>query len=98
MTGTVEHGHLVERRKPYVVMTDAVDRDPLNVDLCPKSKEEEEYQRLVASVRTSDVDVDAFPHELQLVEPIDETDSSALTMANDGTMDSHFDLSGFLHS
>jgi hypothetical protein len=55
-------------------MTDENDWDPLTLDLCPRSKEEEEYSRIISSVRISDVNIDAHPDEPQIQASQHETD------------------------
>jgi hypothetical protein len=59
---------------PHIVMTDENDWDPLTLDLCPRSKEEEEYSRIISSVRISDVNIDAHPDEPQIQASQHETD------------------------
>jgi hypothetical protein len=73
----------------WIVMTDEVDWDPLNLNLHPRSKEEEEMNRLVASVRIHDVVVDARPNESQIRNPTHESDvilSSVSSALTDATM------------
>jgi hypothetical protein len=70
---------------PQIIMMSEDEWDPLTIHLVSKSKEEEEYSNLVSSVQISNVKVDAYPNEPQMIHPMHETDlllssvSSALT-------------------
>ena len=77
------------RNCPHVIMTDDKEWDPLTLDLRPRSKEEEEYTRIVSSVRTDRVDINALPSEPQVWAPMQETDvilSSVSSALCDKTM------------
>ena len=74
---------------PRVVMTDDADWDPSTLELHPRSKEEEEYKRIIASVRVNSVDVNANPSEPQVFQSVHESDvilSSVSSALSDETM------------
>ena len=74
---------------PHVIMTDDKEWDPSTLNLRPRSKEEEEYTRIVSSVRTDRVDINALPSDPQFWAPMQETDvilSSVSSALCDETM------------
>jgi hypothetical protein len=67
---------------PRVIMLSDSEWDPMNLELHPRSKEEEEYLRIISSVEISNVNVNDYPNEPTNIPMFSKTDIILLLVSS----------------